>query len=100
MKKPTELKMMGFDFALFFPTDISDKHLGTWSYQKQGIIIDGRLTDTVQQATLLHEIIHACSYLSGAFIKERQVHAIAAQLFVTLRENPEVAKWLLAKIKE
>lgn len=65
---------------------------------KQGII-EYDMLQTVDQLkdTILHEIIHIIDYEMQLEMSERQVHCMATGLYSVLKDNGDLAKWIIKK---
>lgn len=77
---------------------VSNNQLGQARNAQCKLLLDSNQDQQQMRDTLLHEVIHAIDYSLNLRMKERQVHALAAGLLATLRENPDFVRWLLVDV--
>lgn len=61
---------------------------------KQQIKLQADMPLTLEQDTLLHEVIHALDFGMKLHMKERQVSALASGLIGVFRDNPAFVQYL------
>lgn len=69
-------------------------YLGLIKYDEQQIVISDGQSEDCKKETLLHELLHAASDMTGGKIEEREVNGASKCLFAILRDNPDIAEWL------
>ena len=72
---------------------------GECDYNSLHISIQSRLRKSVAQETLLHEVVHTCSYPNlcgaGLITEEKAVETISHHLLGVLRDNPGLLEYLV-----
>ena len=74
---------------------VSDTNFGFNDCKSQVILYDPRMGEDAIKETFLHEVIHVLDYDHQNHLKESQVHRLAAGIYGFLKDNPEVAKWIV-----
>lgn len=92
------IKIIGKNYSVKEdPELLHDGKFGFSNSRTQSITYSpGQAHDQVRD-TVIHEIIHAIDFGVHLELKEEQVHALAAGLYATLNDNPELTKWLFGK---
>lgn len=105
MKRPTRVVVGPFTYELRWPETVHNddgselcgraEHIGLW------IAVAKTMPLPLQRKTLLHEIMHACVWVTGhnedAVTEEQFVRATAFALFEVLRDNPAVTRFITAR---
>lgn len=101
--RPSELRVGPYLFTVEYKEEVSDSEpdlFGLTIPRDQRILISSRQTELSEQDTVLHELLHAVFYASGLFKdvdnEERVVTTVATWLLMALRDNPVLARFLLA----
>ena len=100
-KTPAKVKIGPHTFSIKWVEGLEE--CGNMIGQSLSITINNTIPASLARETLLHEIIHADFYLNGSLadkaneMEERIVQALGCGLLATLRENPEIVAYLLAK---
>jgi hypothetical protein len=76
---------------------LQDSSLGQADAEGGEIRIRGGLEESVEQATLLHEVIHVIDHHLDLGLTESQVAGLGQGLFAVLRDNPQFVKELQGK---
>jgi len=79
------------------PKSALPEELGTCDFDGLQILLRKRLRKSVAKETLLHELLHACTYPSlneKTVTDEDFVTAVAPALLQVLQENPELVAYL------
>ena len=96
-----KIKILGRKFKLKFqkPKNLGQNgtSAGRIVNDLQRIWIDKTNALGRQREVLLHEIIHAVDFFGALEISENQTMALANGLLAVLRDNPQVAKFILKK---
>jgi hypothetical protein len=97
VKRPTRVKVGPFDFRIeYVDLELADRS-GSFEPKTLRILIDNDVPVPVQRHILLHELMHACVFVSDepeSETEEAYVRVISGQLLAVLRDNPKVATWL------
>ncbi|NDC55599.1 MAG: hypothetical protein EBZ69_02125 [Alphaproteobacteria bacterium] len=100
--RPSEVRVGPYLFRVEYREDVSDSEpdlFGITIPRDQRIIVSSRQTDQCERDTLLHEVLHAVFYASGLFREvdneERVVAGVSTWLLMVLRDNPQLAKFLV-----
>jgi len=82
-------------------THARDQRMGECDSRMLAILVDPTTPFQQQQDTLLHEVLHACWYVSGGYEKDMDEDtAVGRQTSIildTLRRNPDLVAYLLAE---
>lgn len=89
---PQDIRVLGKDFTVKVIPDFDD--CGECDYVKQIIKIQDAMPLSLEQDTLIHEVIHALDFNMKLHMKERQVSALASGLIAVFRDNPAFVKYL------
>lgn len=107
--RPTTIRIGPFQYtvrweAVIYDCDdegVEDRTLPTLSARVEHvrllIRIDKTMHVVVQRKSLLHEVIHACNWITGhqdAHNEEEWVRSLAFPLLDVLRDNPRLVAWL------
>ena len=110
MARPSRVKVGPFVYKIQFMKGGLEKHeffkkgrtktyaLGMFVGQHGLILINTEQAEEQQKETLLHELMHACAYVSsgnGIDDEESAISSISPTLWAVLRDNPRVTKWIL-----
>jgi hypothetical protein len=86
MKIPSELKIGGHKVTVEIVKDLEE--CGNWDVKASKIQISGTLPKDQQEATLIHEILHA---MNVTFVSNNTAHAfmesLSEQLYQVLSDN-------------
>lgn len=97
MGMPEKIKILGKTFNVMVLAPGQDEEVNGWmKLDKQQIWV--RILEAKEQVqdTMLHETIHAVDESLCIGMREKQVFALAAGLLAVLKDNPELANWLLS----
>ena len=100
MKKPTSVKVMGFDYDIVWePQQIHDGKEYNWGMcdnEKQCIQVWDGLTGQRKRQVLVHEIIHVIFELMAVVHgnEENVCDCVSLGLYCVLNDNPELMKWI------
>ena len=84
MKIPKKVKIGAHTYTIdLVPSKIIEDECGSISYPDQEITINKDLSQTMQEATLLHEAIHAMN----TTIDHELMDSLAEQIYSFLKEN-------------
>lgn len=72
------------------PAHWSEGGMGRASLIDQTIRLNDALPNDTRHSTLLHEVIHLISDLTGVELSEVQVDAVTQGMFTLLKDNPEL----------
>jgi hypothetical protein len=108
VKRPTSVVIGGLNWRISFQdSHIAHPHgtaMGTTDPEAQEIIVSTMQHDDQQRRVLLHEMLHACYHVAGhrdadelSLSEEMAISRVETSLFVALRDNPEVIKWLIGE---
>jgi hypothetical protein len=89
---PKEVRILGKAYEVQVVPGFED--CGECFDMKQQIKLQAEMPTTLEQDTLLHEVIHALDFNMKLNMKERQVSALAAGLIGVFRDNPSFVKYL------
>lgn len=93
---PKTVRIGGKQFPVTLQTPKEmDKYAGRILYDHQEIRISDNQCEDSRRETMLHEILHAASDLTGGDIPEREIVGLSKSLFGILRDNPALVAWLL-----
>tara|TARA_R100000808_G_scaffold260_3_gene1571 strand:+ start:4849 stop:5160 length:312 start_codon:yes stop_codon:yes gene_type:complete len=97
-KLPTDnVQVLGYDFKIIVSSEVSEEELGRCDYVRQVIYLnDKQGPDSIRDA-LLHEIIHAITYLMGLKDEDSEedfVTRISTGLKLTLSQNTSLIDWI------
>ena len=98
--KPTKLTILGFSYRVVFEPqqihDGKDYNWGMCNNETQTIQVWAGLSEQRQRQVLLHEVIHAVFELMAVSQgnEENVCDCVSLGLFMVLRDNPEMARWL------
>lgn len=81
------------------PTLIPDK-FGHSDAENQEIVLRANLRGQQALDTLLHELTHAISSITGIEITEAQTHTIGFAMAMILRDNRELLPWMQERFEE
>lgn len=92
--KPQQLRIYGFDYTIDWNASrelMADGNWGQTDSFSNTIKVDGQASLQRQRETLLHEVLHAASYVltSDNQPSEAQIKALAIGLFQTIRDTPD-----------
>ena len=79
------------------PKSAMGDDLGTCGFDEVQIVVRKGLRKSVAKETLLHELLHACTYPSlnsKTATDEKFVTAVAPSLLQMLQDNPELVEYL------
>lgn len=101
-----KVHILGHDLeVLFVPKE--DPRLNdpeNWGYiniADQEIYLNETIASTASRETLFHEILHAVDMLGcPRHLAENTIYRLSAVMYATLRDNPEVVKWLFEDIDD
>jgi hypothetical protein len=91
-KVPGQVRILGKDYEIKVFEDFED--CGQCDDLKQTIKLQANMPMTLEQDTLLHEVIHALDFNMKTSMKERQVSALASGLIAVFRDNPHFVSYL------
>ena len=89
---PEIIRVLGKDYEVKVFEDF--EHCGECDDIRQTIKIQAHMPMSLEQDTLLHEIIHALDFNMKTQMKERQVSALASGLIAVFRDNPGFVSYL------
>lgn len=89
---PGAIRIMGKDYEVKVFEDF--ENCGECDDLKQMLKIQASMPMTLEQDTLLHEVIHALDFNMKTHMKERQVSALASGLIAVFRDNPAFVSYL------
>ena len=72
-----------------------EDNAGSCEHMRAVIDVSLNQCEAQKRDTLLHETIHAIDYAAHLALNENQVHALAALLLHTMRDNPKFVEWLM-----
>lgn len=94
-----KVRILGHDLDIQFTPEDDPRLDDAWGrlyLDEQVILVSEGLSATITRETLFHEILHAADFMgSPRHLSEGAIHRISAIMFATLRDNPEIVKWLL-----
>jgi len=100
---PAQLRVGHAVFQVRSDRDVCarEQTLGSTHGDSRSIIVDEAMNPDLARQVLLHELLHAVVYVSGYRFddddaEERAVAALTGPLLSTLRDNPDLAPFLLA----
>jgi hypothetical protein len=98
MKKipKSKIKILGYDYKLILSKEIGSDELGRCDYTNQIIYLNAKQGEDSLKDSLLHEIIHAISYLMGLKDEDPEedfVTRISTGLRSVLIQNRWLVKW-------
>jgi hypothetical protein len=88
-----------YDIVWAPPTLLPDT-LGHSDAEHQEIVLRSNLRGLQALDTMLHELIHAVSAITGVEITEQQTHILGWSMSVIMRDNPEILVWAADRITE
>ena len=101
--RPSEVRVGPYLYEIEYRDEVSDSEpdlFGLTLNRDHKIIVSTRQTDLALRDTVLHECMHAIFASSGLFREveneERIVAAASTWLLMLLRDNHELARFLLA----
>lgn len=101
-KRPSKVKVGPFDVSIVFGgshMEHSDSS-GLFEGRKLRITVDKDVTPDVQRHILIHEIMHACIFVTDEpeqKDEESYIRCISGVFYGVLKENPQLVAWLLDK---
>lgn len=96
MKLPDRIVIAGQPFAVTFePPESLNGADARFNPSGQRIRVSNALGPDSTRESVLHEVIHGIRASAALPRREREVTAMGAQLFDTLRRNPELVAWLM-----
>ena len=93
MNIPNKVKIGAHEYEIVFRDDLdSDDFMGVCRPSKLKIFIDGKLPQSQQEETFIHEVLHAIFHLLGkkeetANEEEKQVQPLGHAIYQFLKEN-------------
>lgn len=99
--RPTSIRLNGVTWQIRamtrveFLTEERDNLIGQCKHDSTTLQIASESPINRQRAVLWHEIVHAVEGDAGLSFTEEQIRSMASGLFSALRNNPDVARWLL-----
>jgi hypothetical protein len=91
-KPPKRVRILGKEYSVVQIADF--ENCGECHDMKQQIKLRADMPMTLEQDTLLHEVIHALDYSMKLQMRERQVSALASGLIAVFRDNPSFVRHL------
>lgn len=101
VKIPNQVKVGPHQVSIVWVGEMEDC-CGDYDKEKERIRVDTSMSDTQVADTLLHEILHAIHYIYGIkdeHEEEQVVTVTATALSQVIQDNPDVVKFLIAKLK-
>lgn len=99
---PKQVRVGAFTFAVDL-APIPTEHQPAWGVTTphlERIVLEPSQRGNFLRDTFLHEVIHACLFVSGVNVaeldEERLVAALSPVLLAALRDNPAMLTYLLA----
>jgi hypothetical protein len=95
MNIPDKVKICGYEYAVEFKETVTldaKECFGTHSFNNLKISLSDQFPQQIQDATFLHEVIHAIDYTHSIGLKEEVVAKLANGLYAFIKDNPEVFK--------
>lgn len=89
---PGSVRILGKEYEVKVFEDF--ENCGECDDIKQTLKIQAGMPLTLEQDTLLHEVIHALDFNMKTHMKERQVSALASGLIAVFRDNPHFVSYL------
>jgi|8_EtaG_2_1085327.scaffolds.fasta_scaffold223458_2 hypothetical protein len=97
-KLPQEkVHVLGYEFKIIVSSEVSEEELGRCDYVRQIIYLNNQQGEDSIRDALLHEIIHAITYLMGLKdedLEEAFVTRISTGLKLTLSQNQWLLDWI------
>lgn len=105
MSPPTSLRIGGRQWSVEYPAALEDGAAGSCTYEAAELAARKDLVEFEKRDAVLHESMHAILYMQGHTSygnaqEERFVRSLSTGLIGVLQDNPEFAKWLIAKIQK
>lgn len=94
MSRPGQLLLCGQPFALE-SAELGENEAGRSHVSEQRLLIAYNLAPLQERDTVLHEIVHAVSEMTGHELEEGEVAALGNSLLAVLRDNPALVSWLM-----
>jgi hypothetical protein len=100
-----KVHILGHDLDVVFTTEEEDEELkdswGRLVLGDQKIYLDKNVSPVIARETLFHEILHAVDIMGcPRHLAESTIHRMSAIMYGTLRDNPEVVKWLFEEVED
>jgi hypothetical protein len=100
---PDKITIGAMDYAVLWDKSKIEEHclkyqanaVGYQSEQKAEICVSPDLSEQAQRLTLVHEIIHGFEGACALDLDESDTERLANVLLATMRNNPEVVKYLM-----
>lgn len=86
--------------VVWAPPEIIPDRMGHSDGNQQIIVIRQDLRGMICLDTMIHEIVHAISHITGVDISEQQTHTIGMGMAAVLRNNPELLPWIANRLLE
>ena len=86
--------------VVWAPPSLIPDRLGHSDAENQEIVLRANLRGLQALDTLIHEMVHAVSHITGVEISEQQTHTIGFGLAAILKDNPELLQFTLDRIEE
>ena len=95
---PKTIRIGGKNFPVkVVPDRDMDSARGRIYYEGQEIRLSDSQTADSSRETVLHEILHAASDLTGGRVEERDINGMSKCLFGILRDNRELVTWIMSE---
>lgn len=94
---PKVIRVLGKPYKVEYSDSITE--FGLCDESKQTIKIQKGMPPELEGDTLLHEAIHAIDFGMHTELTEKQVSALGSGLWAILNDNPELVRYLTAKLK-
>lgn len=106
MKRPREVVVGPFTYSVEWPVwaeEDGEPMSGRAEHSTLTIFVSTGLHVELQRKVLLHEIMHACVFVTGhnssEVTEEHFIRGTAFALLDVLRDNPEVVRFITSKAK-
>ena len=95
------LEILGQHYDIIWaPATLIPDKFGHSDAENQEIVLRANLRGQQALDTLLHEIIHAASHITGVEISELQTHMLGFALSAIIRANPELLAFIIDRLRE
>lgn len=93
LDQPGKIRLCGQTWVIREKNSVEMNELGLCHTDIHEIWISSSCTPEVKRNTLLHEVLHALSYVGQLRMSERQVDVLATLLIAMTRDNPELVDY-------
>lgn len=98
MSRPEKVSIGYETIPIRYVDHIADDYFGKYVETTNELLISTRYGRT--RATLWHELLHVFSSQRGMGLSERQVGALEHAIMDFIRQNPDVAEYLIRRDKD